>query len=152
MQKVRSLAALVSLLGLAACQTVKVQPAPAAPVPPPVVAPQPPTEPFVALLEATKDPRALDIAGTDHVTRQQFKDHFLQAFTAADRLDGSLDGSAPIAESCKELLELCRAADVNGDGKLSLKEFLDKVDELFDRADRNRDQVLSRREITRLRP
>ena len=58
--------------------------------------------------------------------------------------------SAPIAESCKELLDLCKAADKNGDGKLSLREFLDKLDELFEQADMNHDRVLKRREIERL--
>ena len=106
---------------LFACATPPKAPAP---VPPPVIAPKPPSEPFGALHESRGD----------HVTRQQFKDHFLRAYSAADRLDGVVDGSAPILESCKEQLELCKSADTNGDGKLSLREFLDKLDQLYDEA------------------
>jgi hypothetical protein len=142
------LAALLAL-ALGACQTAPKAPEPA-PKPAPVIAPKPPTEPFIALLEARKDPRAFDLNGDDRVTRPVFKDHFLHAFSAADRLDGSQDGSVPIAESCKELLALCKSADVNHDGKLSLKEFLDKLDELFDKADRRHRGFLSHRELVSL--
>src|SRR3954469_5322056 len=107
-------------LAFFACATPQKAPSPA-PVPPPVIAPKPPTEPFGAMLEARKNPASLDIDGSDRVTRQKFKDHFLHGYSAADRLDGVMDGSAPIAESCKELIDLCKAADENGDGKLSLK-------------------------------
>jgi hypothetical protein len=134
---------------LFACQSAPKAPE-VKPVPPPVVAPKPPTEPFIALLEAKKDPGVFDVNGDDHVTRQEFKDHFLRAFSAADLLDGKSDGSVPIAESCKELLELCKTADADGNGTLEVKEFLDKVDDLFNQADRNHDGFLSRREIRAL--
>ena len=134
---------------LCSCQTAPTkapEPAPS-PKPAPVVAPRPPTEPFIALLEAKKDPRVFDVNGDDHVTRIEFKDHFLRAFSAADLIDGKSDGSVPIAESCKELLEVCKSADTNGDGNLSLREFLEKVDQLFDAADKNHDGVLRKNEI-----
>src|SRR4051794_34644556 len=112
MQKLIGAILIAALFG---CATAPKAPAP---VPPPVVAPRPPSEPFGALLEARKNPASFDIDGSEHVTRQKFKDHFLSAYSAADRLDGAMDGSAPIAESCKELMDLCKAADSNGDGKL----------------------------------
>jgi hypothetical protein len=128
----------------ASCQSAPLAPEPKpSPKPALVVAPKPPTEPFIALFQPW---------GEGRVTRQQFKDHFLAAFTEADALDGKIDGIVSIAESCKQLVGLCRAADSNGDGKLTLKEFLDKLDELFDNADRDQKDALTPRELRSLRP
>jgi Ca2+-binding EF-hand superfamily protein len=107
---------------------------------------------------ASRMPRAaLDKADTNHdgyVTRDEFKASRAAQFA---RLDRNGDGVATLSEfprlaksngpKARTLKAVITLADRDGDGRVTRAEFVDGPAPLFDRADRDHDDRLSRDEV-----
>ena len=93
----------------------------------------------------------IDATNSGRLTRQQVDDYFKQRFAELDRnRDGFLDkdelrGVVPILGMTSPVNMMFRL-DINGDGKLSLDEFLKLANYLFVR-DENNDGVLTLTEV-----
>lgn len=104
---------------------------------------------------------ALDKADANHdgyVTRDEFKASRAARFNRLDRNDDgvvSLSEFSRLAKSNRSKAQMLKAvithADRDGDGRVTHAEFVEGPAQLFDRADRDQDDRLSRQEVTALR-
>lgn len=112
-----------------------------------------PTHPFAALMDPEfrrSGWKKAERDGDRNLSVNELKDAILRSFSAADRFDGHADASVEIEQTCGTAPEICKGADTNGDAKLSIDEYLNRVDTWFERADVNHNGTLQAVEISRL--
>lgn len=85
-----------------------------------------------------------DVNGDGVVSRAEYRERMVDVFYA---LDAGREGYLTVDEMSATDRVLVERANANGDGKLSLQEFLEFRIRDFDRADNNGDGVLSPDEV-----
>jgi uncharacterized membrane protein len=108
--------------------------------------------PFVALDNTDKveqEWEQIDYNNDKKLSRSEFKDNLLIAYSAADNHDGKMDGKVSL-KACSGNTAICQIADSNKDEVLTLEEFLNRADVLFDKYDLDKNGVLDQKEITKL--
>jgi Ca2+-binding EF-hand superfamily protein len=105
-----------------------------------------PIKDYTSLVEASDENQ------DGYVDRIEFLKHMTDAFFFVDRdKDGYVTFSEVRVSVEKTNPDAFNAADRNHDGKLSMYEFQEAIDQDFDRADENNDGRLSKEEIQNAR-
>lgn len=87
-----------------------------------------------------------DVNGSGTVSRLEYKQYYLDRFSSAAP---PAQGAVKVADLCPGAFpaSLCEGADTSGDGKISVQEFLNRLDKEFAKTDKDGNRTLSPEEL-----